>query len=334
MKHIPLIFLVAALVLTACGAAATPAPSFYETAPQAGVGGAGSDQSRNLASSVAEAPKPGSPDTFNSGQSAAANAVRERLVIQNADLAIVVTDPQAKMLEIRAMAQHLGGFEVSSNMGQVYSSGNVKVMEGSITIRVPAKDLDAALAEIKANTIEVQTDNRSGQDVTDQYVDLQSQLKAKQAAAEKLYEMLQKTEKVEDTRLIFNDLTQMQSEIEVLKGQINYFEQAAALSAISVRLVAEQTIKPIEIAGWQPQGVARDALQTLIDFFQGFANFLIWLVIFILPVAVIIIILLAVLFRLLRWFWRKVFPAAKKTAAPAAPIAPAESTDLDQHRSS
>jgi uncharacterized MAPEG superfamily protein len=119
--------------------------------------------------------------------------------------------------------------------------------------------------------------------------------------------------------MVFKQLTQVQGEIEVLKGQINYFEQAAALSAISVRLIAEQTIQPIEIAGWQPQGVARDAVQSLVNFFQGFASFLIWLVIFIIPVAAVIIALLAVLWRLLRWFWRKLFPA--KTPPPAAPAA-------------
>jgi hypothetical protein len=205
-------------------------------------------------------------------------------------------------------------------MGQVYASGDVKVSEGNISIRVPAKDLDTALNEIKANTIEVQNDNRTGQDVTDQYVDLTSQLKARQAAADRLFEILGKTEKAEDTLLVSNQLTQVQSEIEVLKGQINYFEQAAALSAISVRLIAEATIQPIQIAGWQPQGVARDAVQALVDFFQGFANFLIWLLLFLLPVAVVIIAMLAVLWRLLRWFWRKVFPT--KTPPPAAPLAP------------
>jgi hypothetical protein len=144
-------------------------------------------------------------------------------------------------------------------------------------------------------------------------------LKARESAAAKLDEIMQKTEKAEDTLLVFNQLTQVQSDIEVLKGQINYFDQASTLSAVNVRLVAEQTIKPIEIAGWQPQGVARDAIQSLVNFFQGFVNFLIWLVLFVIPVAAVIIVLLAVLWRLLSWFWRKLFPRKTPPAAPAAP---------------
>jgi hypothetical protein len=309
------ILVIATLLLGACATprAATQVPSLSRNF---GVGGAAPQE-------AGYAPDAPEQKADSAGRVTVVDATgkptsQERIVIQNADLSIVVKDPETKMLEIGAMAQRLGGFVVSSNMGKTPISDNVSVSEGNISIRVPAKDLDTALNEIKAETVEVQNENRSGQDVTDKYVDLQSQLKAKQAAETKLYEILDKTEKAEDTLMVFNQLTQIQSDIEVLKGQINYYEQAAALSAISVRLIAEESIQPIQIAGWRPQGVARDALQALIDFFQGFVNFLIWLVIFILPVAAVIITLMALLWRLLRWFWRKVFP--KKTPPPA-PVA-------------
>lgn len=297
------VFVISALLLGACGSRAAATPDAFVTG--------GSPQVESYAPAA-----PQQDQAIVNRVVATGNSRQERIVIQNADLSIVVKDPAAKMLEIGAMAQRLGGFVVSSNMGKTPVGENVEVSYGSISLRVPAKDLDAALSEIKANTVKVQTENRSGQDVTDQYVDLQSQLKAKQAAETKLYEILDKTEKAEETLMVFNQLTQLQSEIEVLKGQINYYEQAAALSAISVNLVAEETIQPIQIAGWQPQGEVRDAVQALINFFQGFINFLIWLVIAILPIAAVLIVLLALLWRLLRWFWKKVFP--KKTPPPAA----------------
>jgi hypothetical protein len=313
-RNFVLILFVTALTLSACASAR------QISAPNYGVGGS---------APVVEEYAPAAPQqkadsagrVLTTDIATGNPASQERIVIQNANLTIVVKDPQAKMLAIGAMAQRLGGFVVSSNMGKTPIAENVTVSQGNISIRVPAKDLDTALDEIKQDTVEVQNENRSGQDVTDKYVDLQSQLKAKQAAEAKLYEILQKTEKAEDTLMVFNQLTQIQSEIEVLKGQINYYEQAAALSEVTVSLLAEETIQPIKIAGWQPQGVARDAVQALIDFFQGFVNFLIWLVIFIIPIAAVIITLLALLWRLLRWFWRKVFP--KKTPPPAAPSAPA-----------
>lgn len=309
MKRNLIILLASALLLSACASAnraASPA-----LPPAAGGGAAGQ---KGFVAPGAPAPVP-QLDTAASNSAAPATAAgqpggaaQDRIVIQTVDMALVVKDPQAKMLEIGALAQRLGGFVVSSNLSQVSYGDNQKVPEGSITIRVPAAGLDNALTEIKTGVVEVQSENRSGQDVTDKYVDLKSQLKAKQAAADQLYLILQKTEKADDTLAVFNQLTQVQSEIEVLKGQINYYDQAASLSAISIRLIAEATIKPLVIAGWQPQGVARDAAQALINFVQDFINFLIWLVIFILPVAAVVILLLALLWRLLRWFWVRVFP--------------------------
>ena len=304
MKRNLIILFIAALLLAACA----PAARVFDGNPSTANGGGAESKSAESPAAAPQAPSQvDSVEAYNA-QISATNPAQDRIVIQNADLTVVVKDPQAKMAEIGALARRLGGFVVSSNMSQVNLQDNVKVPEGNISIRVPAKDLDNALTEIKTGAVEVPTDNRSGQDVTEKYVDLQSQLKAKQAAADKLYEIMQTTQKADETLQVFNQLTQVQSEIEVLKGQINYYEQAAALSSISVRLLAEATIRPIVIAGWQPQGVARDAVQALIDFFQNFASFLIWLVIFILPVAAIVLGLLALLWRLLRWFWAKVSP--------------------------
>jgi len=311
MKRSLVIVMISALIMTACAAAARPSESVSIAPASGGI----VDLQKSVEAPLGAPAVDGGTTTYTNAQNSNASPAQDRIVIQNASLSLVVKDPQAKMNEIGALARRLGGFVVSSDMTRRVIGNNVEVPEGSINIRVPAKDLDTALDEIKANTIEVQSENRTGQDVTDKYVDLQSQLKAKQAAADKLYEIMNKTEKAEDTLMVFNQLSQVQSEIEVLKGQIKYYDEAATLSAVNVRLIAEESIQPIVIGGWQPQGEARDALQALINFFQGFVNFLIWLVILIIPVAAVLIAVLAVLWRLLRWFWRKVFP--RKTPALA-----------------
>ena len=326
MKRSLFILIILVLLLTACAAGA-PASRMEPAISVAPPVGAPVELSKSMEAPAAVPQSNIASDSAGSSgvvSPGTARPAQDRVVIQTVNMSLVVKDPQAKMLEIGALAKRLGGFVVSSNLSMISISENVKVPDGTIDIRVPAKDLDAALNEIKTEVVEVQSENRSGQDVTDQYVDLQSQLKAKQAAADKLYEIMQKTEKADETLLVFNQLTQVQSEIEVLKGQINYYDQAATLSSISVRLVAEQSAQPIVIAGWRPQGVARQAAQALIDFFQNFATFLIWLVIYILPVGAILIVLLGLLWRLLRWFWRKVFPRKTPAPLPAATTAKPE----------
>ena len=211
---------------------------------------------------------------------------QERLVIKNADLSITVDAPEEKIAEISALAASMGGHVVESNTYQSYASSGVQVPEGHITIRVPSERLDAALAQIKANVNEVNSENVSGEDVTDQYVDLESRLKAKKAAEAKLLEIMAQAETTEDTLAVYSQLQNIQSDIEVLTGQMNYYERSAAMSSISVRIIATEKSEPIEIGGWKLGETASEAVQNLIDYMQGFVRFLINFIIFILPVLI------------------------------------------------
>ena len=108
--------------------------------------------------------------------------------------------------------------------------------------------------------------------------------------------------------------------IETTKGQIQYYEESAALSAVSVELIATEAARPLTIGRWQPVGVARDAVQALIDTTKFLASAAIWLVILILPV---FLILYVVFFLPLRYLWRRFIrhslPGSKLPPAPASP---------------
>lgn len=229
----------------------------------------------------------------------------ERLVIQNADLAVVVSDVELRMDEISEMAVDMGGFVVSSNLYQGYTSDYTPVPEASLTIRVPAEKLDEALELIKKDAVEVQSENRSGTDVTAEYVDLKSRLKTYEAAEKELTELMENSQNAEEVVNIFNQLMYYREQIELVKGQIKYYEEAAALSAISVRLIAEETIKPVTIGKWEPKGVALEAVQDLLDFWKGFVDFMIRFVIYTLPVLVTVGIPLYLAFLGVRWVIRK-----------------------------
>jgi hypothetical protein len=214
---------------------------------------------------------------------------QERMVIQNADLAIVVADPKARMQEIAAMTAEMGGFVVSSNLYTTfYGPNSTEAPEATIVIRIPSERLDEALDAIKEGAVEVDYENRSGQDVTSVYIDLQSQLSAKQAAEKKLLEFLDDAEDTEGALAVYTELQRIQSEIEVLKGQIKYYDESVALSAVSVRLIADETVQPVEIGGWKLGGAANEAIQDLIYFTQGFTRFLIRFVLFMLPSLILI----------------------------------------------
>jgi len=321
MKRLFLIIsILATLILAGCGAAAMQnvnrslavppgAPSFSGAAPA-------------LPAPTTEAP-PLSSDTLKSAQaggSAAGSDVinndTERLVVQTAELTIVVKDVKTRVTDLEQMATTMGGYLVSVNIGQTYAPDGTQEPDAQIVIRVPANQLDTALNQIKKDAVDVQNETRTGQDITSQYVDLQSRLTAKEAAADQLTKIMESATKTQDVLDVYQQLQQVDSDIEVLKGQIQYDQEAAQLSAITVHIVAEATIKPIQVGGWKPQGTARDAIQNLIYFWQGFVDFLINFFLLILPILITIGIPLLLIFLLVRWIYRLIFKRKPKAEAP------------------
>jgi hypothetical protein len=238
----------------------------------------------------------------------------ERLVIMNADISIVAMDPAEAIDTIAAMADTYRGFVVSSNLRQVMGKRGIEVPYATITIRVPAERLKQALNEIELLAVEVLSKNQSGQDVTKEYTDLNSRLRNLEDAAEQLRQIMTQATETEDVLRVYKELTSVTEQAEVLRGQIKFYEESAAYSAISVTLTQfeeEEPIEPVTVEGWNPLAVLRDAAQTLVDFFQGFVNFLIYVLVVFVP----ILILIATPFLIGWWVVRKVrTPKEKKSS--------------------
>ncbi len=220
-----------------------------------------------------------------------------RMVIKNASLSIVVEEPGVSIEAISKMASDLGGFVVSSNLYRTQTSNGLEVPQANITIRVPADKLDQALADIKSGAGQILSENVSGQDVTQEYTDLESRLRNLERAEEQLTEIMEQAWETEDVLVVYNRLVEVQEQIELIKGQMKYYEQSAALSAISINIQANEAVQPLKIGNWQPVGVAKRAIQALINTLKVLADMLIWIALYILPVALI-------LFFPIRWLWR------------------------------
>jgi hypothetical protein len=288
LKKLVFIFILAALTLAACSPAATPASS-----PGA------RDFEAGGAPTPAEAPAFGFADATGPQQA----TTGDRLVIKNASLTLIVKDTQASLQAINALATGLGGFVVSSNTYQTTTDaqGN-KVLQGSISVRVPAERFDEALAQLRNLAVEVDNENITGEDVTAQYTDLESQLRNLEAAEAQLQTIMQEARRTEDVLNVFNQLTAIRGQIEQVKGQMQYYRESAAMSLINISLVPDALSQPIEIGGWRPEGVARDAIEALVRALQGLATVGIWLGIFFLPLALLF---LGPLFLLGRWALRR-----------------------------
>lgn len=279
MKRYLITLVIMLVLLTGCAGATSEKYAAEESYAPAGVPMMDADMAVESESMSNEARE----GSTSSGTSVEATQ-QERLVIKNANLSITVADPEEKIEAITALATSLGGYVVSSNTYQSYANSGEQVPEGNITIRIPAGKLDSALAQIKAGVDEVNSENVSGEDVTDQYVDLQSRLDAKEAAEAQMLKIMEDATTTEETLAVYSELQYIQSDIEVLKGQINYYERSAATSSISTEVIATEKAEPIEIGGWELGATASKAIQNLINYLQGFMQFIINFILFVLPV--------------------------------------------------
>jgi hypothetical protein len=311
-RRLAFISLILGLALAACSTQALPAP--HSVVPVAS-GGDGASTTTNVDNFASLPPGQGQGGPAVADQSVkgaapnAAPAAADRIVVKTASLSLVVSDPSDAAQRITALANGMGGFVVSLNTTEasVDAHGN-KIMQASLTVRVPSAQLDTALAQIRAMAVEVKSVSVTGQDVTAQYTDLQSQLRNAQAAEAKLTEIMNAATKTEDVMAVFNQLTMVRQQVEVLKGQIQYYDESASMSAISLELIPDALNQPITVGGWQPQGVAKDALESLLRAFQGLATGAIWVGLYILPLALVIGLPVYVVLRLVARRLRRAKP--------------------------
>jgi hypothetical protein len=200
------------------------------------------------------------------GQAQAQNL--ERIVIKTADLALQVDSARDAEASLRVLVGQLGGYVV-----KVETSGTDESMSARVTFRVPAERFDQALSGVQGLARKVLARTVAGDDVTEEFVDLEARLKNLEATRDRLQSFLDKATNVEDALKVNQALSDLQGQIEQLKGRKEFLQQSAALSTISVSLSPVPALAPIVAEeGWQPLGVARDALRSLVSFGQGLAT--------------------------------------------------------------
>ncbi len=153
---------------------------------------------------------------------------QNRIIVRTVDIELVVSDIQGAIDEISGIADDAGGWVVETDRSRKH--------RGFISIRVPAEDLDDIVLQLRDMGIEVKSERSTSQDVTDEYVDLNSRLKNQFAAEEALIGLLNRAESVEHALEVQRELTSVQENIERLSGRIKFLEETAAFSLVSVRL--------------------------------------------------------------------------------------------------
>jgi major membrane immunogen (membrane-anchored lipoprotein) len=158
--------------------------------------------------------------------------VPSQMVIYQADLQLEVKNFDKSLELLEQKVQRFGGYIAESNVnreGKEQVSGNIKV-------RIPQKDFQSFLHEAESQAAKVLQRNITGQDVTEEYVDLESRLKSKKVVEERLLSFMKNAAKTEDLLKISSDLAAVQEEIETIEGKMKYLENQTSLSTINIAL--------------------------------------------------------------------------------------------------
>lgn len=243
MKSRPGLFLllvvVVMLVLAACGAAApaaTEAPS-VEAPPvasdqfvQPGAPVERSAVQEQAVGANAPAPLP-TAAAFEIAKPSGDLTVIEpsnRMIVKNGDVRLTVKDTDVAIDRATQIIGDAGGYIVSSRVWyQDYYGNNLKY--ATITIGVPVNEFEKVLSKLRGLATKVVDETAAGDDVTDQFVDLQSQLTNLEATRARIQDFLKDARTIDEALRINQELSNIEGQIEQIKGQMNYLEKRSTI---------------------------------------------------------------------------------------------------------
>jgi hypothetical protein len=194
-----------------------------------------------------------------------------RMIIKTGWLNLVVKDVLDTAKKIAKFAEENGGWVVSSNISEYE-----KVPSGSITVRVPAGKFEEAKDYFRSLAVRVTNESIQSQDITEEYVDLQSRLRNLESAESQLLELMKRTGKVSEILEVHRELTNVRQQIEQIKGRMQYLEQSVKMSSITVNLALSEELLPVPPAEkWRPKYVLLQAWKSVLNFWKGLSYFLI-----------------------------------------------------------
>jgi len=153
------------------------------------------------------------------------------MIVRTGDMYLVVEDVAVSLEQIAQLAETYSGYVVSSNSWQ-----DGERMMGNISIRVDAAYFNTAIQSLRAMAVEVERESTSGQDVTEEYVDLNARLNNLELTKAQLLDYMEQAETVTEILAVQRELTEIGEQIEQIKGRMQYLEQSSSTSLIQIQL--------------------------------------------------------------------------------------------------
>jgi len=218
----------------------------------------------------------------------------ERKIIRNGNLTIEVNSPAEVQRKIASIAESHQGFVVTSEATQRTTDDRTRPeMTVNLVVRVPAAQFDQTMNEIRATSQRIIQEKTSGQDVTEEFMDLEARIKNQKALETQFIEIMKRAGKVEDALSVQRELAEVRTEIEKLEGRRRFLENQSSLSTITVTMQPPTPI--VNTTGFWYN--VRSAFTDGVDVALAIILFLIRAVVALLPIAFLIGLPLALILK-------------------------------------
>ena len=210
--------------------------------------------------------------------------VTERMIIRTGTIEMTVADMEQAKTTIEGMIAEMAGqgaFIISSNE-QNNISGDRGIARINMSIRVPAERFDDTMDRLAELAVRVTGRNESGEDVTEEFFDLETRLESLEAARDRLLEIMVEANTTEDLLRAEEQLTRRETEIESIKGRLQFLSQSVALSSIHITLRPNQAA-PAILDRWRPTETADQSFAFLMRSLRFLGDMVIFVLIVILP---------------------------------------------------
>ena len=302
-KQLPrlLAALLAAALLAGCGSTSSTDGGYYAaeaTAQESGIydSAAGGADSSLMPANAAEA----------------ATDETAQKIIYNASLSMESTDFDAARETLMAAVEANDAWMESAS---VYGTEKEHDRSADYTVRVPVDNYRAFLAAVgEAGSVRNVSEN--AENITSSYIDVQARLTALEAQRTRLNELADQAETTADLLEIESQLSDVQYQLENYTGQLRNMDQQVSYSTVDIYLQEVVTLTPTGVTFTER---IADAFGGGWDAFVGFVQGLVIALVYLWPVVLIAIAVLAAL-----RFWRKRHPKSPKAPKPIQTPPPAE----------
>ena len=244
------------------------------------------------------------------------SAAADRKIIRNADLTMEVTSTTDAQHRIVSIAEAHGGFVVTSEAKQRESQEPAqRTLDIKLVVRIPENRFGSALDQIRGLTSNLTEEKVTGQDVTEEFIDLEARIRTQKALEAQFLQIMRQTGKIVDALEVQRQIAEVRSDIERLEGRKRFLENRSSLSTITVNIIAPKPMVVVPTTGFRHS--VREAVSESFDVGSGIVLFFVRFLIVMIPISVFVLLPGGLL---LRYFIRRAkrMRLAEALSAPTA----------------